>query len=71
MRVLTRRRDARRRRGRRASSRLVPAPAAADLWGADLGPLTSLVGQSMTQIAQYAAQIAAVRVDDRAHGRRW
>jgi conjugal transfer/entry exclusion protein len=37
---------------------LVPAPAAADLWGADLGPLTTLVGQSVTQIAQFASMIS-------------
>ena len=36
---------------------LVPAPAQADLWGADLGPLTTIVGQMITQIAQFATQI--------------
>jgi P-type conjugative transfer protein TrbJ len=35
-----------------------PRAAEADLWGADLGPLTTLVGQMITQIAQYATQIA-------------
>jgi P-type conjugative transfer protein TrbJ len=37
---------------------LGPASADADLWGADLGPLTTLVAQMITQIAQYATQIA-------------
>jgi len=40
---------------------LVAAPAFADLWGADLGPLSTLVSQAATQIAQIADTLSTLR----------
>lgn len=40
---------------------LIPTHARADLWGADLGPLTSLVAQGAAEMAQAAEQLAQLK----------